>query len=173
LPELDIIPVSQNQKRHIANNHRMEYFADLFAASYTGQAYKTFLLDFAKDNLICSTHPATTDRLALIDCFITNQNHPLIGLFQESLSCWKLPKLAIAFSVPDIAEAFDNFRPYPIKNTAELHGLFEAAADYLNRTLSGSQNPWPETQEAEAERIVNDLVEKSIRNFMITERWTA
>lgn len=166
--------LTPQHKKLIATYHRREYFADIFAAGYVGEAYKDFLDAFAKNNEISQTHPATNDRLALIDSFLSGTHHDIIDLFQTSLTKLGLRNLDINFSVPDVLEAFNNARPYAIQNEAELHGIFEAGTTYLKQAQvsSGSASSWTHTtEEATTDRIINGLVEKSIRNSMIIDNW--
>lgn len=156
-----------------ARKHRSEYFADIFAAGYAGMAYRDFLAEFANNNPVCDTHPATEDRIAVIDSFLAGKQTSIIDLFQTALTARGLSKLEKAFSVPDISEAFSNVRPYMIQNEKELHGIFEAGATYLKQVLANPTSPWLEAGEATTERLINDLVEKSIRNSMILNRWRA
>ena len=155
----------------VTTSHRKEYFADLFAASYTGIAYRDFLAEFAPNYPVCETHPATHDRLELIDKFLSESESDIIDLFQSTLLNLGLKQLKVAFSVPNIFDSFTNARPYIIKNEAELHGIFEAGANYLKSLHSNPISPWAEAGEITTERTINDLVEKSIRNCMITDRW--
>lgn len=171
LAKVDFRQLSKEQVAYIAKNHRKEYFADIFAAQYAGIAYRDFLADFANDNPVCYTHPATEDRLALIDTFLCGKQAEIIDLFQTVLAARSLRKLEIAFSVPDVSEAFGNVRPYAIQNDMELHGMFEAGATYLKQILANPTSPWLEAGDAATERLINDLVEKSIRNSMILNRW--
>jgi len=171
LPSIDLNIFPSKQKEEIATYHRREYFADIFAASYAGMAYREFLDAFAKNNPVCMTHPATDDRLALIDAFLSGTHTDIVELFQRSLANLSLRKLDINFSVPDVAAAFDNARPYTIQNEAELHGIFEAGNTYLKKAQTTPANLWIEIEETTSERIINDLVEKSIRNSMIVDQW--
>lgn len=171
LPKIDFSVLSPDLTNFIVTSHRQEYFADLFAASYAGNAYRDFLAEFAANNQVCQTHPATEDRLFLIDTFLSGSQSEIIDLFQLSLSSLGLQKLEIAFSVPDVFDSFTNARPYAIQNEAELHGIFEAGASYLKYVKANPITPWIEAGESNTERAINDLVEKSIRNRMVMEKW--
>ncbi|PSJ16075.1 hypothetical protein C7H79_15460 [Nitrosomonas supralitoralis] len=174
LPGLNFDEMTSEQINIIATSHRREYFADIFAASYVGNAYKDFLDAFAKNNQVSWTHPATNARLDLIDSFLSGAQNDIIDLFQTSLTKKGLRKLEINFLVPDVLEAFNNARPYKIQNEAELHGIFEAGTTYLKQTQisTDSTNSWTHsTGEATTERIINGLIEKSIRNSMIVGNW--
>lgn len=172
LPGIDRFgEINPDYKNLILNNHLKEYFADIFATSYVGKAYKEFLIEFAGDYPVSETHPATVDRLTQIDSFLLNQHSIIIELFQASLNQLKLPKLEISFDVPDISDSFNNVRPYSIKNERELHGIIVAGTDYLKNALKVPFSPWTEEGEAGTERIINNLIEKSIRNKMIVNYW--
>lgn len=174
LPGINLNILAPKLKEAIVTHHRREYFADIFAASYAGKAYKDFLDAFAKNNPVSNTHPATNDRLTLIDSFLSGKHDDIIELFQTSITSLGLKKLDINFAVPDISEAFNNARPYAIQNEAELHGIFEAGTTYIKQAQLSECSPssWPDVVgEAAAERIINGLVEKSIRNSMIIDNW--
>ena len=56
----------------------------------------------------------------------------------------------------------------------ELHGTIGAAWSYLADNLDNRTAPWitPNHNDADIERIANDLTEKTLRNASILERWT-
>lgn len=174
LPGINFNDMTSDERKIIATSHRREYFADIFAACYVGEAYKYFLDAFAKNHSGSWTHPATNDRLDLIDSLLSGTDNAIIDLFQQSLAKLGIRKLGINFAVPDVSTAFDNARPYAIQNEAELHGIFEAGTNYLKQVQipTASINIWAKAVgEASTERIINGLVEKSIRNSMIVDRW--
>ena len=152
-------------------NHRMEYFADLFGASFTGLAYGDFLQAFAGANSISLTHPATSDRLTVIDDFLNGKSNPIVELFCTALSNLKLPELKAQFSAPDLNESFDNVRPYLIQSDAEAHGILDSGWHYLQTAWTSPTGLWAEMDEAKIEQTVNDLIEKSTRNRMIVTKW--
>lgn len=149
----------------------MEFFSDLYAASYAGRAYSAFLADFAGNDLASETHPATTDRLDNIYDLLSGRTNEIIEMFQSTLTVQDLPPLKIQYSAPVVAGAFDNVRPYPIASDSEVHGILEAGYLYLVEALKLIKEPWVRMSEGDVEAIVNDLVEKSIRNRMVVARW--
>jgi hypothetical protein len=152
--------------------HRMEHFADLFAASYVGRSSVGVLETIAPGAPISRTHPATSDRVALVETFLAGKPHPIIELFQKSLKNLGLPLLSLNFDLPIILNDFNDIRPYVIQSDSQLHGLFDAGWNYLNDVLDKRSAEWSTTlPDDEIERIVNDLVEKTIRNKSIRERW--
>lgn len=163
------IPPAADPYRNLS--HRMEYFADLFAASYSGNAIRSFLSNIAGGHPASDTHPATDDRLQNIDDFLKGRLNENIELFSKALAYLKLPELKIRFNKPNIAASFNNIRPYKIRNDEELHGIQEAGWEFLENILNSPDPPWSLMDEFEPDRIVNDLVEKSIRNSMIRRKW--
>jgi len=161
-------PTADGQKQFI---HRKEYFADLLAASYTGGGIHRFLSNIAGGHPESDSHPATDDRLANIDDFLSGASNDKITLFQDALRALKLPKLEIRFEKPEIASAINNIRPYEIKNSKELHGILDAGWEILDSAQKRADPPWSMMDEFEPDRVVNDLIEKSIRNWMVKEKW--
>jgi hypothetical protein len=62
-------------------------------------------------------------------------------------------------------------RPVTLKSEAEVHGIMDSAWAYLHSASDKAKEPWSKLDELEIERVVNDLVVKSIRNRMILEQW--
>jgi len=152
-------------------NHRMEFFADLFAVSYAGLSMNTFLTGFAGRAVETESHPSTECRIEVVSDFIGGKTRIEIDRITQALECLRLPKLQIRYQVPSIAASFNTIRPYGIQSLAELHGIVPAAWDYLQDALTKKSIPWQQANESSTEKIVNDLVEKSVRNWMITEKW--
>lgn len=173
LPNVDPKQFNPAILRVIQTNYRMEYFADIYAVSYIGKAYHNFLESFAPNHLACMTHPATSDRLALITKFLNSEADGLIDLFNKALKGLNLPELKINFVEPNIDDCFDNFRPYTLASDAEVHGIFSAAWLYLEKVLARPEGAWKAFTEAQIEKTINNLVEKSIRNRMVIERWSS
>jgi len=165
--------LDSNAKAKIEKSHLEEYFADLFAASYTGNAISRFLKCVAPDALFSCSHPATEDRLKIINSLVNGYKDPLIDLFNKVLSTRNLTPTGIEkrFSIPDIQACYNNIRPYTINNDNELHGILEAGWELLEKAQTKQTSPWKEFDEFEIEKIINDLTEKSIRNRMIVCKW--
>lgn len=154
--------------------HLREYFADLFAACYCGTAIKQFLDGFALDLGASSpTHPEGYNRLQVIGALLDHTNHALIDAFNTALRARSQPNLGIRFSRPHVDECFTDIRPVVLNSDAEVFGILDSAWDYLDRAAARNTSPWKKLDESEIERIINDLVEKSIRNRMMSEQWKA
>lgn len=159
--------------RQLHINHRREYFADLFAACYCGETTNKSLLAIAPSNPASHSHPATVDRVRVVQDFLAGINNPEIARIKAALNALKLPELKVRFSLPDVAAAFDDVLVYRIQNDAELFGIFNASWDYLEKQVHTPVAPWASggISQPEIEKTVNDLTEKSIRNYEIRERW--
>jgi hypothetical protein len=152
--------------------HRHEHFADLFAASYVGRASIGTLETIAPESPASSTHPATLDRVNLVESYLSKKTDPIITLFQQCLQHLNAPALTPKFTTTDIRPFFDDLRPYAVADFGELHGLFDVCWTYLCEALDRRTPPWSaNANDGEIDRIINDLAEKSIRNMSIRERW--
>jgi hypothetical protein len=160
-------PVERTRLTHIK-----EYFADLFAACYCGSAIKRFLEGFLPTSLPSLTHPATHDRIQVVQALLERKPHVLIDAFNLALKARAQPELQLRFDRPIIKNCFDAIRPAPIKSDAQIHGILDAAWEYLDTAAERNTEPWKSLSDLEIERVINDLVEKSIRNRMILEQWT-
>ena len=152
--------------------HLHEYFADLFAASYTGAAIKRFLEDFASNAEVSQTHPKTYDRGEVVEALINGKAHRVIDAFREALKARRCPDLTPRYVRPNVDAAFAALRTVPLQSIREVHGVLESGWEYLHRAADRADEVWKHIEDGEAERIVNDLVAKSIRNWMIREQWT-
>lgn len=152
--------------------HLREYFADLFAACYCGAAIKRFLEGFAPNSGPSPTHPATYDRIQVINALLTGTAHSLIEAFNLALKARAQPLLQLRFSRPAVDKCFDAIRPVPLGSDQEVYGVLDAAWEYLDRAAERRAEPWKSLDDLEIERVINDLVEKSIRNRMILEQWS-
>lgn len=158
-------------EKYVRFHHLQEYFADLFAACYCGYSIKRFLEGFAGNSGASQTHPATYDRIQVIHALLTKTKHALVDAFNTALQARGQPLLQPRYSRPAVDASFDVIRPVPIHSDAEVHGVLEGAWEYLDRAAERKVEPWKSLDDMEIERILNDLVEKSVRNRMIVEQW--
>lgn len=151
--------------------HIMEHFADIFAAAYTGKAGPQFLVEVFGVHGPSQSHPATQDRIDVVESFLDGAGHPIVDLLLEATEQRVGTKLEVEFSLPNISLCFDNIRPHIILNDKEMHGILAAGWDYVLRGMNVRADPWDKIKEYEAFRIVNDLIERSTRNYMTRARW--
>lgn len=157
----------------IVKAHRHEYFADLFSASYVGRAGKEFLQQFCPEDEVSPTHPASRDRFALLDDFFAGRPNPVIDMFQTILAQLKLPSLARRFDAVDLEASLGNVTPFDVSSDRTLFGLFESGWDFLMRQWDAGAGDWEHIPQEDRVDVVNDLIEKSIRNRMVREAWNA
>ena len=72
------------------------------------------------------------------------------------------------------SHTFDDVLTYRIQNVEELYGIYIAGWDYLHDQLQNKTAPWidGDVKDGAIEKTINDLVEKSIRNFELVEKWS-
>lgn len=152
--------------------HCREHFADLFAACYVGEAISGMLEALAPNAPASTTHPATATRAQAVRDFLGGRPNPMVDLCNEALVARSQPPLQVRCVLPDVATAFDNMRPCSLTSKEEVHGVLPTALEYLKGKLSAPDGLWTHLDEGDITRVTNDLVEKSIRNWMIMEKWT-
>lgn len=161
--------------------HISEFFADLFSAQYTGRSGIEFLQKIAGNAPASLTHPATKLRASVVNDFLLGRSNPLIELFDVIISRFhhhgilKLKKFERINCPIDIKMNFDNIRPYEICSRDELHSFIESSWLYLCEMWKKPNKTWNKMNEQEdfniISEVINNLTEKSIRNFMIREKW--
>ena len=165
--------ISREDWNYINLRHRMEYFADLFSSCYCGAASTKSLLAIAPNNPDSPTHPSTAKRVKTVDDFLHGRANSMVALIQDALKVRRLKQLSQWFAIPNVADSFDDVVTYSIPNPQELYGIYLAGWNYLHDQLEHRSAPWIEhgVDAYTIEKTVNDMVEKSIRNFEIRERW--
>jgi hypothetical protein len=149
--------------------HTMEYFADLFAAQYINNASNLFL-DYISNNAPdLPTHPSTKKRIEFVDKFLNSENLDLINEFNLVLTAQVKPTIAIRHKVFDADKSdFNEFIPQQINSDEELHSIFKLGWDFWNNSETNTLNKVPKKQRY---YIINNLVEKSISNYIIISNW--
>jgi hypothetical protein len=162
------IPAMQRE-----HHHRMEHFADLFAACYCSDSLNEILVRLEGNQPASATHPATADRLSVVADFLSGRQNNIVSMFRTVLPVRGLPNLSQKFSIPNVQASFDDVRTFTIAGESEFFGFFPAAWRYLEEQLDNRRAPWirPETNQLGIESTINDLTEKSLRNFEIKARW--
>lgn len=79
-------PYPELYKQETLSLHFAEYFSDIFAAQYIGEAIKLFLQCITPDGSGSSyTHPSIVRRTELIDVFLSQKDNYIINLFNDAL----------------------------------------------------------------------------------------
>jgi len=163
-------PMSPEQQL-MRRRHLREYFADLFAACYCGVAIKRFLEGFAPDATASASHPESYQRWQVIQALVSGTQHFLVDAFNQALKARRLPPLSLRYERVNVSQQFKAIRPVTLSSIKQVYGIFDAAWEFLDSEADNAQDPWNRMDPGEIERVVNDLVEKSIRNWMVRERW--
>jgi hypothetical protein len=167
------IPPTDTAALRREHYHRMEHFADLFAACYCSDSLNQTLVRLEGYQPSSATHPATADRLSVVDDFLAGRSNNVVDMFQTVLTVRGLPCLGQQFSIPNVEAAFDDVRTFTIADEREYFGFFPATWRYLEDQLDHRLAPWirQDTNQLVIESTINDLTEKSLRNFEIKARW--
>lgn len=163
-------PIKAGEDKRTIEHHRAEFFADLFAACYVGPACVEFLKTTGPGRR-SDTHPSTDERVCVTNDFLNGTPNYTVQMFNDVMAKRSAPSLHPRFSSPSLTDTFGDIRPYHIGGDDELHGTFMAGWQYLKSALKRDALPWSEMGEEDVDRIINDLVEKSIRNRAIREQW--
>lgn len=161
--------------------HISEFFADLFSAQYTGRSGIEFLQKIAGNDKESNSHPSTEMRKTVVNDFLIKKSNPLIDLFNFIIDKfyndkkWKQKQLERIHCPVDIKMNFDNIRPYEINSRDELHSFIEISWLYLCEMWEKPNKTWSKMRSQKdfniINEVINNLTEKSIRNFMIREKW--
>ncbi len=157
-------------------DHVTEHFCDLFAACYVGGCVTDYISQWSQNGGPERTHPLPEDRAQLTSDFLSGTPNSLIDLLREAVATEESGfKLVPRFALPNVEACFRDVRPVRIKQLAELHGLLPAADAFLKTLLMNpadyASDPIGGVPVGRRVTLINDLVEKSIRNFMISKAW--
>ena len=161
-------------KRIVLANHVMEYFADIFASQYIQKASYHYLSYIAKDCGTSETHPATLNRIIFINEFLGGSpyNFVLETFISETL---KQTQKEIKYrSTPLSCNDFLNLIPCIITEPNQLHSLFLNGWEiWINDTerFQAENNMTEALRPSQIYQIINNLIEKSINNFIVIEKW--
>ncbi|EMH1504898.1 hypothetical protein DMB99_17045 [Proteus mirabilis] len=158
-------------------NHCREYFADLFSAQFVGRSGIDFLKKLAGSDPSSNTHPSTKNRIEIVENFLSQIKNPVIDMFNDVISALhrgdKLlcSNLSLPLPQKEVGIAFDNVRPFEMIDKSEMHSFIDSSWHYLCRMWDNPTGVWTGLSKETIEKTINDLVEKSIRNIMIIEKW--
>jgi hypothetical protein len=145
-----------------------EFFSDIFAAQYIGEASNYYLNYIAYNNPDSVSHPSTDSRIEIVSKFLNKNNdkilNDLIDATQKS-SGKELKDRRKPISDSD----FKAFIPTNISDEEELHSIFEVGWGlWLSKV---SEFEVKNISKFEKYQILNNLIEKSISNYMVLEKW--
>jgi hypothetical protein len=158
-------------------HHWMEYFADMFACSYIGRNITRYLgyLDYpyCRSRHYSITHPSNDLRFKLVEDFLSSSGNYILDIIQNELQ-GKFGKIMSGFT--NDLDSSDLYRllPIEINSDNEIHKLYATAWDvwYSDRDLFKTANNLSYTLEStQIYGIINNLIEKSISNYLIQKKW--
>lgn len=160
----------------------MEYFADIFASQYTGDSlinYMEYMDEYEDSDL--SLYPTVSNRSKLIRSFLAGENHGLIKFFKQiiqksaSKNINRKETLKIRFTPLD-KNVFIDLMPCKINTDSELHGLMKQGWDLWKgdyKQIEHQNNFKFSLSDKQAYELINNLIEKSISNYIVEKTWSS
>ena len=162
-------------RQAILQNHIKEYFADIFAAQYIRESSFYYLEYIAGKNGISETHPATSNRVLFIKEFLSD--HHKFGFVLNTFirEIKKQTNKDLLLRYIDISpDDLLNLIPNEIIHKEQLHSLFYQGWNiWLNRQddFKVKNNMRESLNPSIIYQIINNLIEKSINNYLIVKKW--
>jgi hypothetical protein len=154
--------------------HLAEYFCDLFASQYIGEASNHFLSYVTeKSEYYESTHPSTTNRIQVVKDFLEGKDNIIVKIISEATKRVTKKDLVIRFQ-KIISDDFYNLLPVEISSVNQLHGIYDYAWElWLASTeeLEAKMELQKPISSEKVYSIINNLTEKSIGNFITLHKW--
>lgn len=152
-------------------NHYMEYFADIFAAQYVGNASNLFIDYIAHKNPDCFTHPATDKRIEMVKKFLDG-DHTVPEI--KNLKHFTLLNTGRDLEIKHDnlpLDDFYNLLPYELSNERELHSIFLAGWSAWQKNPDNKLKT--DFGNDVAYKAINNLIEKSISNYIVVKNWNS
>ncbi|HEY4064663.1 MAG TPA: hypothetical protein VGM30_22315 [Puia sp.] len=170
--------VDEFEKRYEEYNqlsmHISEYFCDLFASQYIKDC-SNFYLEYVTLNqaVESTTHPSTINRIIFINEYLDNKGGFVLSEYKRIVE--RITGIEIGYKGKDFSTAnFESLIPVEVKELSELHGLFH----YGWKVWLGEWENIRQKAEiqftlsnADVYAIINNLIEKSIGNFIVKNEW--
>jgi len=160
----------------VAKAWATEHFCDLIAACYVGECVSDYIIQWDHEQVSQPSHPAAASRAVVTRDFLEGRSNPVVDLLKQGVSEAGLNiQLQKQFLLPAVDDCFADVRPAAVESIKQLHGLLPAADAFLKRLLT-SPSDFKGCNIARVPRwrqphVINDLIEKSIRSFMIEKAW--
>jgi len=157
------------QGREQKENHLREYFADVFSSQYISDKFLNYLEYNAIQDGESITHPSTSDRMELIEDFVSgdNMDNKLLNDLKKATKDITGKELKIRHENINGETDFFDFIPPIIENDKQLHGLLIKGWDiWINE-----RDKYDETNLFKIYTYINNLIEKSISNYMVQNAW--
>ena len=158
------LKLSDEVKRHYE-----EFFSDIFAANYIGNASNYYLNYIAHKHPDSPSHPSTDSRVKIVQDYLSSLSGNVI-LSNILFATKAITGQELVLNTDSVGDLdFKNFIPALIENDNQLYSIFEVGwnlwlteiEEYIKNNIS----------KEDKYQIINNLIEKSISNYMITEKW--
>jgi hypothetical protein len=163
---LHSFPLDESEEKDL--NHLSEYFADIFAAQYISNSSNFYLNHIAFNNSDSHTHPSTSERILVVNDFLSKKCNKTKD-FNDVLGALGYEKLKIRYQEIQLDKTdLIKLIPQNIKSKEELHNIFS-----LGWLLwkNSETNFLANFSVRERYHILNNLIEKSISNYIIINTW--
>lgn len=174
LPDAEFVAgiEDKTKRRKVALNLITEHFCDVFAASYISSAASFYIHEWVPSEGPTETHPSTVKRIEVVEAFLRDEKSPFVEMLRNiGRDNGENSLLVKRFEEPDVEKYFSDFRPCEISNIAQMHGIFPAALKQLKSSICDATKRKAFPNHEDLILVINDLTEKSIRNYMIRSAW--
>lgn len=160
----------------VAKAWATEHFCDLVAACYVGECVSDYIIQWDHEQVQQPTHPSASSRAIVTRDFLEGRSNSVVELLKQGVTEAGLNiQLQKQFLLPTVDRCFADVRPATVESIKHLHGLLPAADAFLKHLLT-SPSDFQGSNIARVPRwrqphVINDLIEKSIRSFMIEKAW--
>lgn len=159
---------------YIIKLHLAEYFCDLFACQYIGEASSHFL-SYVTEKAINfdETHPSTENRIRVVNDFIEGNDNVIVKLISEATKRITKKDLTSRFEKIN-SDDFYNLIPVELTSISQLHGIYDYAWKFWLTPVSELEEKLELQKPIASEKvysIINNLTEKSIGNFITLDKW--
>ena len=156
-------------------SHIAEYFCDLYASQYIENSLVNFLSYITEDSKDYSfSHPSTVSRNKIVEDFLADDKKNyvlnLIKFVIIKISGNELKKRFVNFNSTDL----DKLIPLKITDENQLHYLFNWGWNkWMNyaQDFEKSESMNYKLTESKVLEIINNLIQKSISNYIIEKNW--
>ena len=153
--------LNDSQRRHFA-----ELFSDVFASQYIGFASNYYLDYIAHKAPNSFTHPATDNRIKIVEDFLnSNQPNDYLKIILTATKSITGNDMKPNTDTVDSTE----FIPPILDSEGQLHSIFEVGWNLWKSEIAEFNEK--NIDQDNKYQIINNLIEKSISNYMITEKW--
>ncbi|UFH54819.1 hypothetical protein [Spirosoma sp. KNUC1025] len=153
-----------------------EYFSDLFASQYVGKCFDNYIMyldeESDQDGI---EHPSASKRSEVVNAFLKNERNIIVTMLNKSIKnvLSNRKRFSCKYDLPSMKD-FKAFLPPVINNVNQLHGLMILGwqlweSNWEDVKISMNMEDIPSS--LEKYKIINNLIEKSIGNYIISNKW--